>query len=220
MADYGDYCRQVQAYLRGEEVDQRGFPSRLRWLERVDVEKVPLDMVGSGPKSLALAAAIGDRVTLAVGAAPDRIEWGMQQVRRGAEAAFRNPNSIPVGAYINIAIGNDKTKAMESIKGSIATFAHFSASPGADFENQPEVMRRVTERLVTEYDTKHHTEGTAPHTKYLDDSFVDWFGVIGSAEEVVDRLAPLIRLGLSYIYFVGAGREALTKEVMPALRAI
>lgn len=220
MADYAEYCRQVQAYLRGEEVDQHGFPSRLRWLDGIDVGKVPLDMVGSGPKSLALAAAIADRVTLAVGADPERIEWGIEQVRRGAEAASRNPDDIPVGAYINVAIGNDKAKAMESIKGSIATFAHFSASPGADFDNQPEVMRRVTERLVTEYDTKHHTEGTASHTQYLDNSFVDWFAVVGSSEEVLDSLTPLVRLGLSHMYFVGTGREGLAKEVMPALRAI
>ena len=220
MADYGEYCRQVQAYLRGEEVDQQGFPSRLRWLDQIDVDKVPVDMVGSGPKSLVLAAAIADRVTLAVGADPERIEWGIRQVRRGAEKVSRSPDSIPVGAYINVAIGNDTAKAMESIKGSIATFAHFSASPGADFKNQPKVMRRVTERLVTEYDTKHHTEGTAPHTQYIDDSFVGWFGVVGSAEEVVDRLTPLLRLGLSYVYFVGTGREGLVKEVIPALRAI
>lgn len=223
MADYADYVRDVQAYLRGEAVDQGGFPSRLRWLDGTDVPevpKVPVDMVGSGPKSLALAGELADRVTLAVGADPQRIAWGIEQVERGASAAGRDFATIPVGAYINVAIGNDKASAMESIKGSVATFAHFSASKGADFEHQPDIMRTVTEELVDGYDTYHHTEGAAPHTRYLDDEFIEWFGVIGTERAVVERLAPLIELGLRHIYFVGSGREALTKEVMPTLRSM
>ncbi len=220
MKAYAGYCEELQGYLLGEEVDQKGFPSRLRWFDQVNVGKVPLDMVGSGPKSLALAAAIADRVTLAVGADPERIAWGLEQVRLGAEAASRNPNDIEVGAYVNIAVDSNKNKAIESIKGSVATFAHFSAAIGADFENQPKIMRDVTKRLVTEYNTQHHTEGTAPHTQYIDETFTEWFAVTGTEEEVVDGLSPLVKQGLSHMYFVGTGREGLVKEVMPALRAI
>lgn len=81
-------------------------------------------------------------------------------------------------------------------------------------------MRNVTERLVTEYDTQHHTEGAAPHTQYLSDAFINWFSVIGNAADIIERLPPLIKLGLSHIYFVGSGREGLVNEVIPALRAV
>ena len=136
--------RDLQAYMRGEAVDQNGFPSRLRWLDRVDVTKVPVDMVGSGPRSLALAASLADRVTLAVGADLERLAWGLDTVRCGAEAAGRDAASIPVGAYINVGVGNDRRKLLETVRGMVATFAHFSAGAGTDFSRQPEIMRRVT----------------------------------------------------------------------------
>ena len=219
MRVYGDYVRELQGYLRGEEVDQNGFASRLRWLDQIDVKKVPVDMVGSGPKSLQLAAALGDRVTMAVGVDSDRIEWGMQQVRSGAEAAGRNPDDIPVGAYVNVAVDDDEQAARELIKGSAATFAHFSASVGADFEHQPAIMRSVTEKLVTEYDTNHHTQGTAPHVQHLNDEFIEWFAAVGNADNVIARLAPLVEIGLNHLYFVGPW-SGLPEKVMPTLRAM
>tara|TARA_B100000676_G_scaffold301451_1_gene348656 strand:- start:478 stop:1479 length:1002 start_codon:yes stop_codon:yes gene_type:complete len=220
MRVYGDYVRELQAYLRGETVDQNGFESRLRWLDLIDAPpKVPVDMVGSGPRSLRLAAELAERVTLAVGVDPERVEWGLAQVREGAIAAGRDPSAISVGAYVNVAVDDDPAKARGSIRGSAATFAHFSASVGADFENQPAIMRRVTERLVTEYDTNYHTQGVAPHVDVLDDAFIDWFAAVGDAGQVVARLAPLVEMGLSHLYFVGPW-QPLVDRVMPELRSL
>lgn len=219
MRKYGDYVREVQAYLAGDEVDQNGFPSRLRWLDQFDVPKVPVDMTGSGPKSLAMAGGIADRVTLAVGADPARIRWGLEQVASGARAAGRDPQTVQVGAWINVAVGVDEAAAMDAIKGSVATFAHFSASKGMDFDSQPEILKRVTTQLVTDYDTRHHTEGAAPHVQHIDEDFTRWFAAIGTETQIVDRLTPLIKLGIQHFYLVGSGREALAKEIMPALRA-
>ena len=111
MQVYGDYIRELQAYLRGETVIQNGFASRLRWLDQVDADKVPVDMVGSGPKSLRLAAEFADRITLAVGADPTRIEWGLEQIRTGARAVGRDPATIPVGAYVNVCVDDDPRAA-------------------------------------------------------------------------------------------------------------
>ncbi len=219
MREYGEYVRRLQAYLRGETVDQDGFPSRLRWLDRIDAEKVPVDMVGSGPKSLALAAELADRVTMAVGVDPGRIEWGLEQVRAAARAAGRDPGAIPVGAYVNVSVDDDEEAARRTARGFTATFAHFSASLGADFENQPEILRNVTEKLVRDYDTNHHSQADAPHTELLDAEFIDWFAAVGSTAKVIRRLAPLVELGLSHLYFVGP-RTGLADEVMPALRGM
>ena len=217
MRVYGEYVRQLQAYLRGEEVDQNGFPSRLRWLDQIDANKVPVDMVGSGPKSLQLAAQLADRITLAVGVDPERIRWGLRAIREGALAGGRDPEDIPVGAYVNVCVEDDAAKARDAIKGMVATFAHFSAAKGADFEHQPEIMRGVTEKLVTDYDTGHHTQGEAPHVQHVSEEFLDWFAAVGSADRVIERLLPLVDLGLNHLYFVGPW-TGLAEEVMPALR--
>ena len=61
MRTYEGYVRDVRAYLEGESVDQRGFPSRLVWLDQHDLPRVPIDMSCSGPRSIALAAQLADR---------------------------------------------------------------------------------------------------------------------------------------------------------------
>jgi 5,10-methylenetetrahydromethanopterin reductase len=219
MEIYGRYVRELQAYLEGETVDQNGFPSRLKWLDQIDAVKVPVDMVASGPKSLRLAAELADRITLAVGVDPERVQWGLEQIRAGAEAAGRDPQTIPVGAYVNVSVGADAEAARAAIRGSAATFAHFSASVGADFEHQPEILRNVTEKLVSDYDTNYHTQGEAPHVRHLDDAFIDWFAAVGSEDRVIARLAPLVELGLNHLYFVGPWND-LTGVVMPELRRL
>src|SRR5207248_3157439 len=46
----------IQSYLRGDPVDCDGFPSRLEWLARRDLPKVPMAVAATGPKVIALAA--------------------------------------------------------------------------------------------------------------------------------------------------------------------
>ena len=85
-------------------------------------------------------------------------------------------------------------------------------------------MRRVTARLQTEYDTAEHSQGDAVHARIIDRDFIDWFAVAGTARDVIERLTPIVQLGLNHIYFAGGRafgtQEALAQEVMPALRAL
>jgi 5,10-methylenetetrahydromethanopterin reductase len=48
--------------------------TRLEWL-RPDLPKVPLDVAATGPNVIEMAATIAERVTLSVGAIPDRLSW-------------------------------------------------------------------------------------------------------------------------------------------------
>ena len=85
----------MQTYLAGGTVDCDGFPSRLRWLDRVSVPKVPLDVACSGPKVIDFAARTAERVTFAVGADPDRLTWALDLARKAAADAGRIPGRSP-----------------------------------------------------------------------------------------------------------------------------
>ncbi len=222
MKVYGDYVRQVQTYLSGGEVDQHGFPSRLRWMDGLDLPKVPLDMSCSGPQSIALAASLAERVTFAVGAAPERIEWALGIAREAAGRAGRDPDSVRFGAWINAVAIADREAAREALRGGVASFAHFSGMHDSAVEDQPEIMRRVSTKLQTQYDTRAHGQADADHASVIDDEFIDWFAVAGPPDVIVERLRPLLDLGLSHLYFTGASRagsrELFAGEVLPALR--
>jgi alkanesulfonate monooxygenase SsuD/methylene tetrahydromethanopterin reductase-like flavin-dependent oxidoreductase (luciferase family) len=77
----------LQTYLRGASVDVAGFESHITWLPLEGESKVPIDVFGSGPHVIAVGARLGDRVTVTVGAEPERVEWAVQTARQTRVAA-------------------------------------------------------------------------------------------------------------------------------------
>src|SRR5690606_21698916 len=70
----------VQTFLSGEEYEGVKVP----WLVSAAAAKVPIDVAASGPRVIALAAGLAERLTLAVGLDPDRIEASFDLARRCA----------------------------------------------------------------------------------------------------------------------------------------
>src|SRR6266850_6418022 len=62
VARFEQYLTALQGYLRGEAVDRDGFASRLEWLERLDVPKVPVEIAATGPRVIEVAARRADAV--------------------------------------------------------------------------------------------------------------------------------------------------------------
>ena len=77
------------------------------------------------------AARIAERVTLAVGADPDRVAWAIDLARKAAADAGRDPAEISFGAYVNVGCHPDLDAARGLIGGAVAAFAHFSSMPGS-----------------------------------------------------------------------------------------
>jgi hypothetical protein len=99
-----------------------------------------------------------------------------------------------------------------------------SSFSGIDLSRQPEIMRRTTEKLRHGYDYRFHRADVPAenaNTMLVDEEFADWFGIGGPPGYVVERLAELAQLGVSYFgtAFIGAERERFARDVMPAVRA-
>src|SRR6202051_3101872 len=117
----------LQKYLAKQTVDTNGRASRLRFLDRCHQPKVPLDVAVSGPRMIEFAARVAERVTLAVGADPDRVSWAIDLARTAATDAGRDPADISFGAYVNVGCHPDLDAARRLIGGGVAAFAHFSS---------------------------------------------------------------------------------------------
>ena len=76
-AQLRSFVQRLQAYTRGETIDRDGTPSRLRWFDSLKVDPVLVDVACTGPQTIAMAVDVGDRVSFAVGSAPERIRWAM-----------------------------------------------------------------------------------------------------------------------------------------------
>lgn len=219
----------VQTYLANGTVDCGGHPSRLQWLDRARQPKVPLDVAASGPRVIAFAAGIAERVTLAVGADPERVTWALDVAHKAAAEAGRDPATISFGAYINVGCHPDVDRARGLIAGAVAAFAHFSAMPGSTGAGWREADRAVAAEVGRRYDSNEHLSNRAVHTRALDADFIDRFAVVGTPEACAERIAALTALGLERFVITGAtfgadrndartASRLLTRELLPALR--
>jgi 5,10-methylenetetrahydromethanopterin reductase len=212
------YVEQLQTYLRGESVDLDGFASRIVWIADSGQPKVPVEVASTGPRVIALAARLAERITFAMGADPVRIARGMADARRAAEEAGRDPDELSFGAYINIACDDDAQRARDVVRGSTGTFAHFSgmSTPAsAGLQDAP-----VFQHIGANYDMANHASGAAAHMQAVPDDFISRFAVVGPPEQCVDRLGELIDLGLDRLVLLMGSRDANPEHVAASMDRI
>ena len=222
-AEFVEKTTALRTYLRGESVRVGGSNSRLEWLDAFpEFEPVPLEIVCSGPKSIAAAAALADRITFSVGAADERVRWALGVLDEGLEAAGRTRADVQIGAYVPICVDPDRANAAERLRVRVTGAAHMSSFPGNDLSVQPEILRKVTTQLRTAYDYRHHNnDPDNPLGGLVDAEFADWFALGGPPQYLAERLAHLVELGLSHFMFAALPldeRERLATDVFPAVR--
>jgi len=243
VAELERFVRVTRSYLRGEGVafdDLRPYErdgarpvdvlglanaphdSRLHWLGR-DLPPVPVEVVATGPKALAVAGAHADRVLLAVGADPDRVAW--------AAGVARDAGAERIGAFVNVVTHPDKEVARRIGAGGFATFARFSAMDGTVRSPIDATSEAVLHDVHDHYDMNQHTRAGSPQAARLTQEFVDRFGIVGPAEHCVDRLRQLADLGIDRFIVVGPSMDAeqdearlaqkmFVGEVLPAIREV
>ncbi len=213
----------VRRYLDRETVTFGGRESRLEWIGEQPYTPVPVEMVCSGPRAIALAATTADRIGLSVGANPDRIRWALAIIDAALADAGRTRDDVRIGAYVPVAVADTRAAGRDAIRFRVAGWAHMSSFPGNDLDEQPAIMRRVTERLRDGYDYRFHRADVPadnPNTRQIDEDFGDWFGIGGPPAYVADRLHELVDLGLRTFVtsLVGEEHERFATEVIPLVR--
>ncbi len=241
--DLAHFVRITRAYLRGEPVAfddlrryerdrarpvealglaDRPHDSRLHWLP-ADHAPVPVEVVATGPRALALAGELADRVLLAVGADPQRVEW--------AAGVARDAGAARIGAFVNVVAHHDVREARRLGAGGLTTFARFSAMDGTVRSPIDADSEQVVRDVHRAYDMHQHTRGGSPQAAKLTESFIDRFGIVGPPEHCVSRLRQLADLGVDRFIVVGPSIDAdraqarvavetFTAEVLPAIREL
>ena len=229
VGQFERYLARLAGYLRGDEVDLDGHPSRLQWLGRATQPKVPLDVAATGPRVIDVAARHADRITFAVGADPDRVRWGIERARAARAGAGRDPEALGFGAYVNVAPHPDPAIGVELLRGTIAAVAHFSGMAGSSADGQRLEDRAVFEELHARYDRPHHTLGQASHAAVIDDDFAQRFGIVGPPEHCLARLDEIRAAGVDRFVVIGPSIDTdrderrrsnrlMVDEVLPVLQ--
>jgi 5,10-methylenetetrahydromethanopterin reductase len=238
------YLRKLQGYLSGEEVpfDDTGdldrlelanqpHSSRIAWIRPGRYPKVPVDVAATGPKVIRIAAQLADAVTLAVGADPARLQWGIDTARAARTDAGLDPDGLRFGAYINCVVEDDPAEAARLGGGGLSVFARFSTMHGEPVGPTSETERTVMRSLHDAYDMTTHSRAGSPQAATLTTEFAREYGIFGPPAYCIGRLTEIVRLGITRMVIVGPSRDLdpargeraeqrFAEEVMPAVREV
>ncbi|WP_455834150.1 LLM class flavin-dependent oxidoreductase [Pseudarthrobacter siccitolerans] len=247
VSEFDKYLSMLRRYLKGQDVplaDAASFSfaqakpiaslglaeepesSKLRWMQEEDI--VPLEVVGTGPKVLEIAARHSDRVMLAVGAAPERIEWAIKTVRESRKAAGLDVD-VPIGLYLAVVANDDPAEARRHISSTLTSTSRFSAMHGKVNGPADEHSTKVLKTIKENYNMKDHGNAHASHRILLDEQFINQHGIAGKADFVVERLQVLTKLGIDKFVFFGIPgdtdaegleqhRSLMASTVLPAMQ--
>ena len=223
VSDFERYLTAVQTYLRGEEIpfEELNFgetlaplvdeleladtagTSKISWLPG-SAGKVPVEVSATGPRVIGAAARHAERVMFALGADPERIQWGIQIARDARSEAGLDPDDLAYGAYVNVVCHSDLDRARDLVRGGLSTFARFSVMHGEGVGPVSDAQRKVMNELHENYDMKSHTRADSQQASVLTPDFVDSYAIVGNPEVCIERVGMLEALGLDKLIFVGA----------------
>lgn len=229
------YARQIKDYMAGKTIQRNGTESGLRWLQGQNILPAPVDIACTGPKTIQMAVEVGDRISFAVGSAPERIEWAINTATAHLKKIGRDRSSISIGAFVNLVCDNDKQRAINIARMIAGMVAHFSGMKNAPTDHLPPQLKELAIHMQNQYDMDHHAQEEASHAAEVTDEFVDWFSICGPPDKCLTRLRTIIDQGLDHIYLLGGSpvahphgeRQAgmiqqtqlFADEVLPAFRS-
>jgi 5,10-methylenetetrahydromethanopterin reductase len=208
VARFEDYLRALQGFLRREDVQMNGAVSSMSRLADIDpslaAPKPEVAVAATGPRMIEVAARWADGIDFSVGADLDRLRSSIALAHEACERAGRDPASLSLGCYLQIAVTSDdaaaSARAREAVRGLVITHARFSGNFSSRAAAVMEPVLSATRGGVTRAAGGRPGELDFYPREALEDKRVDGFGIIGPPEECVERLAEICDLGLANVY--------------------
>jgi 5,10-methylenetetrahydromethanopterin reductase len=245
VTQFEAYLTQLQAYLRGDEVEIDGETTSMARLYDIDpslgMTKPPIDVAATGPRTIEVAVKTADGVSFSVGADVQRLRTSAELVRQKCGEIGRDFDSVRLGCYIQVAVTNGDRDAREAIRGLVVTHARFSGwepKRAADVgEAAHTTYRHALETMESVYQSSRGGVGLReggrpgevdfyPH-EAGGDELIDQFAIAGPPEYCARRLQEIIDVGITRFMIgtraVGVDLDEsnairLGREVLPLLR--
>ena len=212
----------IKGLAEGGEVDYNGTRQTFPWC---DGGSLPMWMAAYGPKALALCGRKADGFILQL-ADPQIAAWTIGAVRRAAEEAGRDPDSITICVVAPAYVGDDIAHQRDQVRwfgGMVGNHvADLVGRYGTDGTAVPQALTDYIEGRKG-YDYSEHGRAGAEHTEFVPDEIIDRFCILGDEAAHIARLEELRELGVDQfaIYLMHDQQDetldAYGRHVMPAL---
>jgi len=219
VAQLEESIKDFRNLTNASEIDYEGGKARLTW---ANGGVPPVWVAGYGPKVLELAGRVGDGVILQF-ADPDLIEWCVGFVKKGAEAAGRDPRKIEIMAAAPVWISDDVKVGRERVRWFPALVSNHVVDLVSRYKPEelpPALTSYIQDR--GKYDYLHHCEVDSSNRHFVSDEVTDRFCLLGPAKAHIEKIRALARAGVTQfnIYLMCGDEEdtleAYKKEVLPA----
>ena len=211
----------IRELANGREVDYKGSTLRFPWAGKSRVE---VWVAGYGPRALELAGRVGDGFILQL-ADPDIAAWTIAAVRRGAEAAGRDPSEVRICTAAPAYVADDLPHAREQTRWFGGMVGNHVADIVGRYGEGSDVPAALTDYIAGRegYDYNQHGQAGNMHTAFVPDTIVDRFCVLGPVDEQIRRLLELRELGVDQfaVYLQHDAKDetlrAYGEHVLPAI---
>jgi 5,10-methylenetetrahydromethanopterin reductase len=181
--------RHVRALLGGARLDESGppFTVRGRLAGAPAGRRVPIYLAAIGRRALRLAGSVADGVVLNAYVPVGYVPWALREIHAGARAAGRDPRSVEVACMLVVRPGGDPAALRERVVRLLCE-RHVGeillATGGFDAGVLPPLRAAA--------------EGgrTADAARLVTDAMIDAFYVLGSPEEIRERVAAYRAAGV------------------------
>ncbi|MEX1006062.1 MAG: TIGR03842 family LLM class F420-dependent oxidoreductase [Acidimicrobiia bacterium] len=222
LATTAEATRIIKDLVAGREVEYNGKTLSIPWIE--SGWELPVWMAAYGPKALASTGTHYDGYILQL-ADPQVAAWTIGAVRRAAEDAGRDPDSLTICVAAPAYVGDDIAHQRDQVRwfgGMVGNHVHDMVKRygTGDESKVPKVLADYIEAREG-YDYVHHGKASNTSTDFVPDEIVDRFCLLGPPEAHIARLEELRSLGVDQfaIYLMHDDREgtleAYGTEVIP-----
>ena len=194
----------IRTYTSGEEAQWKGARIRSEWIRR----PLPIYMAVEGPRACQLAGELADGIIF-LGVHPEHVKWRLELIETGARKAGRSLSDIDIGVRGVVYPCESKEDAQSDISPHFAGLEYMRNAFRNPAPAMADLRRRLyrndpgmSETLMTDYDTfaaNRHTGDEHEWTRLVSQRSLDFFSLVGTADEITSRIAELGRLGVSNI---------------------
>ncbi|SDS93860.1 TIGR03842 family LLM class F420-dependent oxidoreductase [Microlunatus soli] len=222
LAELREAIAVIKGLANGRQVDYRGSTVRFPWAADSRCE---VWVAAYGPKALALAGEVGDGYILQL-ADPDIGRWMINEVRRAAIEAGRDPDAITFCVAAPFYIGQERQHMRDQSRWFGGMVGNHVADLVARYGKDGGLPAALTDYIAGRqgYDYNEHGRAGNTHTDFVPDEIIDRFCILGSATDHIARLQQLKEIGVHQFagYLQHDNKEETLRSygetVIPALR--
>lgn len=224
LATLSESMKVIKGLAEGREVTYNGTQQRFPWAKPSELKML---MAAYGPKALHLCGSETDGFILQL-ADPQIAEWTIAAVRRAAEDAGRDPDSLYICVVAPAYVGENRDHQREQCRwfgGMVGNHvADLVDRYGSDSDMVPKALTDYIEGRKG-YDYSGHGKAGHDHTDFVPDEIIDRFCILGTEDEHIARLAELRDLGVDQfsVYLMHDQKDetlnAYGQRIIPHLRS-